>query len=163
LLAFIGVAVLFGDQLRIDPGKAGPMLAIVAAAVAAAVAGIAAKRDGQALHPAALNAPAMLVGALALTAASLVMGDGFALPPQSSTWAAIGYLAVAGSVVTFLIYFTLLKTWSVTSLSFISVFTPAVALLLGVVLLGERLTVLDVTGAALILAGVVVALTAPGI
>jgi drug/metabolite transporter (DMT)-like permease len=162
LLAFVGVVVLFGDELRIDPGKAGPMLAVVGAAVAAAVAGIAAKRLGQALHPAALNAPAMLVGALALTAASLAAGDGFALPREGSTWAAIGYLAVAGSVITFLIYFTLLKTWSVTSLSFISVFTPTVALLLGVILLGERLTALDVTGAALILAGVVVALTAPG-
>jgi drug/metabolite transporter (DMT)-like permease len=37
-----------------------------------------------------------------------------------------------------------------------------VALLLGVALLGERLTALDVTGASLILAGVTVALTAPG-
>jgi drug/metabolite transporter (DMT)-like permease len=162
LLAFIGVAVLFGDELRIDPGKAGPMLAVVGAAVAAAVAGIAAKRYGQALHPAALNAPAMLVGAMALTAASFATGDGFAIPRDWSTWSAIAYLAVAGSVITFLIYFTLLKTWSVTSLSFISVFTPAVALLLGVALLGERLTALDVTGAALILAGVIVALTAPG-
>jgi drug/metabolite transporter (DMT)-like permease len=162
LLAFVGVAVLFGDELRIDPGKAGPMAAVVGAALAAAVAGIAAKRYGQALHPAALNAPAMIVGAVALTAASVATGDGFAIPRDGSTWAAIGYLAVAGSVVTFLIYFTLLKTWSVTSLSFISVFTPAVALLLGVALLGERLTALDVTGASLILAGVTVALTAPG-
>jgi len=163
LLAFIGVAVLFGDELRIDPARAGPMLAVVGAAFAAAVAGIAAKRYGQALHPAALNAPAMLLGAVVLAAASFAMGDGFALPRDTSTWAAVGYLAVAGSVVTFLIYFTLLKTWSVTSLSFISVFTPAVALLLGAVLLGERLTAPDLAGAALILAGVVVALTAPAI
>lgn len=161
LLAFLGVAVLFGDNVRIDPGKAGPMLAVVGAAVAAAVAGVAAKRHGAALHPAALNAPAMLVGAIALLAVSLLAGDGFAIPRDASTWGAIGYLAVAGSVVTFLIYFTLLKTWSVTSLSFISVFTPAVALLLGVALLDERLTLPAVAGAALILAGVAVALTGP--
>ena len=57
------------------------------------------------------------------------------------------YLAIAGSVVTFLVYFTLLKTWSVTSLSFISVFTPAIALLLGFVFLDERPTVLAALGA----------------
>lgn len=60
---------------------------------------------------------------------------------------------------TFLIYFGLMKTWSVTSLSFISIFTPAVALLLGVVFLDERLTALTVAGTLLILAGVALALT----
>ena len=40
----------------------------------------------------------------------------------------------------FLVYFSLLRTWSVTSLSFISVFTPAIALLLGFVFLDERPT-----------------------
>jgi drug/metabolite transporter (DMT)-like permease len=158
-LAFLGVVALFGDHVRIDPGKAGPMLAVVGAALCAAVAGVASKRHGTALHPAALNAPAMIVGAIVLLGASLVAGDGFAVPRDLATWAAIAYLAVAGSVITFLIYFTLLKTWSVTSLSFISVFTPAVALLLGVTLLDERLTAVTIAGAALILAGVTIALS----
>ena len=160
-LAFLGVVALFGDHVRIDPGKAGPMLAVVAAALCAAVAGVASKRHGGALHPAALNAPAMIVGAVVLLVTSLAVGDGFAVPRDLATWAAIAYLAVAGSVITFLIYFTLLKTWSVTSLSFISVFTPAVALLLGVTLLGERLTALTIAGAVLILVGVTIALSGP--
>lgn len=100
----------------------------------------------------------MLVGAAVLTAASTTAGDGCRLPGDVSTWSAMTYLAVAGSVVTFLIYFSLLKTWSVTSLSFISVFTPAVALLLGVVFLGERVTLLTLAGAGLILTGVTLAL-----
>jgi drug/metabolite transporter (DMT)-like permease len=161
VLAFLGVVALFGDHVRLDPGDLGPMIAVIASAVCAAAAGVASKRHGAALHPAALNAPAMFIGALALLAASWAAGDGFVFPRDARTWAAILYLAVAGSVVTFLIYFSLLKTWSVTSLSFISVFTPAVAVLLGVVVLGERLTALTLLGAALILGGVTVALTAP--
>jgi drug/metabolite transporter (DMT)-like permease len=51
------------------------------------------------------------------------------------------------------------RTWSVTSLSFISVFTPVVALLLGFVFLGERPTALTAVGAVLILGGVGLALT----
>jgi drug/metabolite transporter (DMT)-like permease len=159
LLAFLGIVALFGDRLRPDASAAGPMLAIIASGVCAAAAGVATKRHGAALHPAALNAPAMLVGALALLAASLAAGDGFRIPRDGTTWGAILYLAVAGSVVTFLGYFTLLKTWSVTSLSFISVFTPAIALFLGFVFLDERPTQLTVAGAALILAGVALALT----
>ena len=159
VLAFLGVVALFGDHVRLDASKAGPMIAIVASAAFAAAAAVATKRYGAALHPAALNAPAMLVGAVALLAASLVAGDGFQLPRDAKTWGAVAYLGIAGSVVTFLAYFTLLKTWSVTSLSFISVFTPAIALLLGFLFLDERPTLLAGVGAALILAGVTVALT----
>ena len=125
---------LFGENVRIDPLEGlARWLAIVASAACAAAAGVATKRHGAALHPTTLNAPAMLVGAATLLAASLVAGDEIhdcrATP---ATWGAVAYLALAGSVVTFLVYFTLLKTWSVTSLSFISVFTPAIALLLGI-------------------------------
>ena len=161
LLAFLGVATLFGDHVRLDPSKSGPMLAIVASAACAAAAGVVSKRHGQHLHPAALNAPAMLIGAVALTLMSLAAGDGFALPRDRATWWAVGYLALAGSVLTFLVYFTLLKTWSVTSLSFIAVFTPVVALLLGFVFLDERPTKLTALGSVLILTGVTRAVSRP--
>lgn len=161
LLAFLGVAALFGDRVRIDASAAGPMLAVIVAAVCSAAAAVAGKRHGARLHPAALNAPAMLIGALTLTAASALSGEDFGLPRDAPTWGAVLYLAIAGSVVTFLVYFSLLKTWSVTSLSFISVFTPAIALLLGFVFLDERPTLWTAIGAALILAGVALALTTP--
>ena len=162
VLAFAGIVALFGDRVRLDPAGLWPMLAIVIATICAAAAGVATKRHGAALHPAALNAPAMLIGALALAVVSLAVGDGLQIPRDASTWAAITYLAIAGSVVTFLGYFTLLKTWSVTSLSFISVFTPAVALVLGFVFLDERPTYTNGVGAGLILGGVALALTERG-
>jgi drug/metabolite transporter (DMT)-like permease len=153
LVAVIGVVALFAGRVRVDPATTVPMLAVVAAGVCAAIAGVASKRHGHALHPAALNAPAMLIGAAILGVASVLNGDGVAVPRDAGTWAAIGYLAIAGSVITFLIYFSLLKTWSVTSLSFISVFTPAVALLLGFVFRAERLSGVMALGTILILGG----------
>ena len=156
--AFLGVVVLFWDQLRLDSSQTGPMAAVVVAAACAAAASVASKRHGAALHPAALNAPSMLVGALMLMGVSLAAGDGFALPRDAATWGAVAYLAVVGSVLAFLVYFTLLKTWSVTSLSFITVFTPVVALLLGFIFLDERPTTLTAIGAALILGGVMLSL-----
>ena len=159
VLAFGGIVALFGDRVRLDPAGLGPMLAIVTSTVCAAAAGVATKRHGGNLHPASLNAPAMLIGAAALGAASLAAGDGLALPLDAPTWSAIVYLAIAGSVITFLGYFTLLKSWSVTSLSFISVFTPTIALFLGFVFLDERPTISSGVGAALILGGVALALS----
>lgn len=160
LLAFGGVALLFRDGMRAGAASTGPMLAVLASAVCAAVAAVASKRHGAHIHPAALNAAAMLVGGATLLAAAVAAGEAVTVPRDAATWAAIGYLAVAGSVVTFLVYFELLKTWSVTSLSFISVFTPAIAVALGFVALDERPTRWTAAGAALILAGVTLALTA---
>jgi drug/metabolite transporter (DMT)-like permease len=39
LVAFLGVAGLFGDRVRLDAAEAGPMLAIVASALSAATVG----------------------------------------------------------------------------------------------------------------------------
>jgi drug/metabolite transporter (DMT)-like permease len=99
----------------------------------------------------------MLIGAVVLMLAALAHGEGFRFPADAGTWAAVAYLAVAGSVLAFLVYFSLMKTWSVLSLSFISVFTPVIALLLGFAFLGEPLTAAKVGGAVLILVAVVLA------
>jgi drug/metabolite transporter (DMT)-like permease len=159
LVAFAGVVALFGESLRLDVEKLGPMAAIIVASVCAAAAGVVSKRHGATLHAAALNAPAMLIGGVALVVAALATGEAVRLPHETSTWAAITYLAIVGSVVSFLVYFSLLKTWSVTSLSFIAVFTPAIALALGFVFLDERPTLWTAIGAMMILAGVALALT----
>jgi len=159
LLAFLGVVALFSESLRLDIDKLGPMAAIVVATVCAAAAGVVTKRHGATLHAATLNAPAMLMGGVVLAAAALATGEVVRLPRDAGTWAAISYLALVGSIVSFLVYFSLLKTWSVTSLSFISVFTPAIALALGFIFLDERPTLWTALGAALILAGVSLALS----
>jgi drug/metabolite transporter (DMT)-like permease len=161
LLAFAGAMALFADRVQLDMAAVQPMLAVLAATVCAAAASVAGKRYGATLHPAALTAPSMFLGALTLLIASLAAGDGFTLPNSVSAWSAIAYLATAGSVFTFLVYFWLLKTWTVTSLSFISVFTPAIALVLGFVFLDERPTAWTAGGAALIATGVILAITHP--
>jgi len=130
------------------------MAAIVGAAACAAASNVAIKRHGAAIHSAALNASSMLIGAVLLLALSWWTGDGVRMPPNALSWAAVGYLAIVGSVVAFLIYFSLLKTWKATTLSFFGVFTPAVALLLGALVLHERLTLWSLAGSVLILGGV---------
>src|ERR1051326_1340650 len=66
MLAFAGVAALFADRLAIDASQAAAIGALMGAALCAVLSMLAMKRYGGALHPAALNAPAMLLGALLL-------------------------------------------------------------------------------------------------
>jgi len=137
LAAMLGVAALFGDSLRLNSSLAMPMLAILASAVFAALASLAVKKHGRALHPAALNAPSMLVGGVLLAGTSLTVGDGYRLPTAGATWGA-------------------------TSASFIAVVTPAFALLLGFLVRHERPTGWSALGVVLVLAGVLLALTKGG-
>jgi drug/metabolite transporter (DMT)-like permease len=160
LVAFLGIAALFADSIRFDVALLWPMAAIVASAGLAAAASVYAKRHAAEIHPAALNAPAMLLGALLLAAASLAAGDGLALPRDNAGWWAVAYLALLGSVVTFLIYFRLLKTWKATTMSYIAIITPVIALALGWLLRDERLTLWSLAGGVLVLAGVALAVDA---
>jgi len=159
LAAMLGVAVLFGHSLRLNSSLAMPMLTILAGAIFAALGSLATKKHGCTLHPAALNGPSMLVGGVLLAGMSLAVGDGYRLPTAGATWGAIVYLAIAGSVVAFLIYFWLLKKWSATSASFVFLLTPALALLLGVLVRHEHPTGWSALGVVLILAGVLLAVS----
>jgi drug/metabolite transporter (DMT)-like permease len=156
VLAVVGTAALFADRLRFDAAALRPMLAVLGAVLCAAIASVVSKRDAHDIPSATLNATSMLCGAAVLLAISVAAGDGIRLPSDEGTWAAVAYLSLVGSVLAFLIYFSLMKTWSVMSLSFISVFTPVIALLLGFVFLHEPLTAWKVAGAVLILIAVVV-------
>lgn len=157
-LAFAGVVALFGDRLNVNVSALGPMAAVLGAVACAAVSNVATKRHGKSIHSAALNATTTMVGAVVLLAMSAFTGEAPRLPHDATSWAAVGYLSVVGSVVAFLIYFSLLKTWDSTTVSFFAVFTPIIAIILGAIVLGERLSIWSLAGAALILAGVSITL-----
>jgi drug/metabolite transporter (DMT)-like permease len=155
ILSLAGVATLFADTVRLDTAYAGPILGIAGSAFFAAIASVAVKKHGHDLPPAGLNAPAMLIGAVLLMATSIASGEGNALPRATQTWISLWYLAVFGSIVAFLLYFWLLKSWDATTVSLTSVFTPITALFLGYLVRHEQLTRFTALGAVLILAGVV--------
>jgi drug/metabolite transporter (DMT)-like permease len=153
VIAFSGVVTLFADHTTIDTSQNRSMAAVLVAALCATTTMLATKRYGSKLHPAALNAPAMLIGAVILFIVAWVSGEDLRLPSGGAVGAVL-YLALAGSVVAFLIFFWLLKTWTATTMSLINVVTPLVAIVLGFLFRAERPTAWTGVGGTLILAGV---------
>ena len=96
-----------------------------------------------------------------LSAMAILSGERLQLPHGHLAWAAIVYLSLVGSVVAFLIYFSLLQSWDATTVSFFAVFTPMIAIGLGSATLGERLSAWSIVGSALILSGVSMTLLTP--
>jgi drug/metabolite transporter (DMT)-like permease len=69
-------------------------------------------------------------------------------------WSALGYLIVMGSVIAYLSYLWLLKVRPAAQVSSYVYVNPIVAVLLGAVMVNERITWLQITGLGIILAGV---------
>jgi len=92
--------------------------------------------------------------ALTFTAAALATGSRG--PSDIAGWAATAGLSLVGTVVSFLLLTLGLARMPSTEASVISTVEPAVAVLLGVVLLGEPIGVLQVVGVAVVLGSVAV-------
>jgi drug/metabolite transporter (DMT)-like permease len=154
--AFLGLVLVFQQELHVTGSLAG-MIAIVLSAVAAAASSVVVRRWGKDLPAITLNASAMMIGGIALFASSLALGEHPALPRSTRSWLSLLYLVVLGSIVSFLLYWGLLKSWSANRASLIPIVTPVIALTSGL-LVGERLGALQWLGSAIVLAGVASAL-----
>src|SRR3989454_1204434 len=131
-VGFGGVVLIFRSQLgTAGPGQVFPMLSIVLAATCAAFATVAVKRWGHDTEPISFNAAAMAVGAARLASVSLITREPWGIPTWPQSLGAVLYLAVAGSVVTFLAWQWVPKGNAPTSPSLIAFVIPLVAGLLG--------------------------------
>ena len=156
LLGIAGTAVMIGPGLL--AGLGGPVwakLAIVGAAVSYAFAVVFAKRF-RAL-------PSTLVATGQLTASTLIM-----LPVMlvfydyaevfsggRTTWLAVVALALASTAFAYFLYFSILASAGATNASLVTLIVPATAILLGALVLSERLELFEIGGMALIAAGLV--------
>jgi drug/metabolite transporter (DMT)-like permease len=149
-----GTALLFWPQERLGLMQAFGMLATLVACFFSAVNLVALKRYGRDSDPFVLNFLGMGLGALCLLVMSAVLEPWATVAWTRSNVLAILYLSLAGSVVAFWIYYTLIKRLDATMVSLTSLIIPIVALVLGRMILGETVTQTAVAGVVTILAGV---------
>lgn len=113
-------------------------------------------------HPMEMATWQMIAGAAFLSLVAAISGVPLTRTPL--TWRAgvsLAYLVFFGSVLAFSAYFFLLRVWPATRVATSAYINPVVAVVLGWAVLGERLTVVTLAGAGLVLAGVSLVLSAP--
>ncbi len=152
-IGFIGVVWLnLGSEMR---ASTGGMLALLLAPIAWAWGSIWSRgRDLPA--PFMSTAAQMLCGGLAMGALGLALGERITEVPPLRATLAVGYLAAFGSIVGFSAYIWLLhhvRPALATSYAYVN---PPIAVLLGVLLLGERAQPSAIGAMAVILAGVLI-------
>lgn len=167
-LGFAGVVVL---SVR-APGSAGSSSTL---AILATVGGTLCWSAGTLLsrrlalpQPQRANAGwQMVTGGAMLLAISAGAGEPHRMPPlhvllSPRIIASMSYLVIAASIIAYTSYVWLIAHDSPTRVSSYAYVNPVIALVIGAVLAGERLTLVQVAGAVLVLAGVFATLRGRG-
>ena len=162
LIGLAGVALIFlpGGSGSIDVGYAA--LAVVAA-LSWAIGSLLVTRLPVPAYPLMLTAVQMVAGGLVLLAAAAAAGELSRFAPADapgSAWFALGYLIVFGSLVAFTAYVWLLGNAPVSLVATYAYVNPAVAVLLGALVAGERLTGAELAGGLVVLGAVALVVTA---
>jgi drug/metabolite transporter (DMT)-like permease len=157
-VGFGGIALIFRGQLaEAGIGLLFPMLALVTGATLAGISTASMRRWAREIDGLVFNGIAMGIGALGLLAASWTLGEPWAVPSWPGGLAPILYLSLVGSVVAFVAYHWLLDHVEATTVSFILLITPIVALAIGFTAANEAIDLFDAVGTALTLGGLYVA------
>ncbi len=158
-VALAGLVVAFNESLALgDDEQAGlAALACVIAPLASAFGNVAIKKRGEGNDALALNGWAMLAGGALLLAASAPTEAWGEAIWSGTAFGAIGYLAVVGSAIPFVVLTLLIRELPVVTMSYLPLLLPFGALAAGAIFYDEPLTATALAGAALVGAGLVIA------
>jgi drug/metabolite transporter (DMT)-like permease len=155
LLGVLGVGVVFSNQLEVAGPKAlWGSAALVVSAFCAAYANVLVKAYGLNLQPAVLAGGQMLFGLIPL----LLIGIPLEGNPFKYRWTPMAvlslfYLAIVGTVVAFLLYYWLVHNMEVTKTMLIALVTPVTAVILGMLVLKEKMHWRTLIGGVMIISG----------
>ena len=161
-VAMSGIGLLLWHEAGLNPLGGSIPLGIVWAVLGILAASIAnviqANNTGRALPMVSLLAWAMLYGTIADFVLAYVTAGPPVLPTRATFWLGIGWLALAGSVVTFPLHYTLVREIGAGRAAYNGIVTVIVAMLLSTLFEGYRWNALTIAGAVLAVIGLVIAL-----
>jgi len=151
-----GVSVVVGGGASAG-GHPVALLAIVLGALSHAITAVYSRRFLRGVAPLSVALGQAVFG-LALTVGLAIALERPTLTvPTFEALSAAAYLGVASSGVAALIFFRLIARWGAGRTTLVNYLIPVVGVVLGAVVLGERLDVAILAGGALVIAGVAVA------
>lgn len=155
-MGLLGVAVMLGTELLGGLGLSlAAQLACLAAALSYALAGVFGRRFRRmGVPPLASAAGQVTASSVILLPLALVVEQPWALPvPGAASWAAMLGLGLVSTALAYVLYFRILAVAGATNLLLVTFLVPVSAILLGALVLGERLEPRHFGGMALIGAG----------
>lgn len=163
-IAMTGIVLLLINEAQVAPlgGNValGAMLALAAMLAASIANVIQAGPMGRGVPLVTLLAWAMLYGTVIDTVLAWALAGPPVLPQDSAYWLGTAWLALMGSVVTFPIYFGLVRTLGAGRAAYNGVLVVVIAMIISTLFEGYHWSALAIAGAILAMIGLVVALRA---
>src|SRR5437588_5408681 len=156
LLGVLGVAVIFSDQLAIA-GKLALLgsVALVMSAFFGSYSNVIVKAYGTHIDPRMLAAGQMIFGFVPLLAIGIFTeGNPLRIYWTARAIVCLLYLVIVGSVIAFGLLYWLLRHMDATSTMLISLVTPVVAVIIGMIVLHEEFNSRLIAGALCIISGI---------
>lgn len=164
LIALAGIAVLLVNEARVAPLGGNVELGVIlalAAMISASVANvIQAGPSGRGVALVSLLGWAMLYGTLIDAAIAWVLAGPPVLPTEPLYWAGIGWLAIVGTVITFPLYYDLVRKLGAGRAAYNGVLVVVIAMVISTLLEGYQWTSMAIAGGALAMVGLLIALRA---
>ena len=156
LLGFGGVVTIFSNDVQFsgNPDALLGMGAVVMSAAIQAFSAVTIKKYGHEISPYVVSFVPMSISAVLLMIASVSFENYSVVQFTPMAMFSIFFLAIFGTIVTFVSYFWLLKRVEVVLLSLTAFVTPLIAVLLGVLILNEKISPELFAGAFLVFAGI---------
>ncbi|HVL63549.1 MAG TPA: EamA family transporter [Actinomycetota bacterium] len=107
-------------------------------------------------HPVTTNFLGMAAGTVLLVVSSLLFREEWSLPTRTSTWVALMWLVLMGSVLLFGLFVFVVMRWTASATMYALTLMPVVAVTLGILLTDERLRAEVIVGGLLVVSAVYV-------
>ena len=153
-LGFGGVFILMSPNASATPDIWG-QLAVLTAAVLYAVSTVMTRRFLNGVHPLQTSVVAMTSAFVTCFVVATLFEGPFAVPREPMTWLAVSWMGIIGMGLAVQVWFYLINNWGATKTSMVTYVFPPSAVALGVIFLGEPLTMELLVGGALIIGGII--------
>ena len=158
VIGFGGIVIIFSEDLIMD--VSGYLLGMLAVLLSASIQGWIAvhlKKYGGQLNPLAMNFVPLVIAGISMTVFGFFLEDRTNWLFNANAIGSILYLGFFGTSIAFTIYYWLMKKINVVLLSLSTLITPIIAVLIGWLILDEKLSLRELFGSVLVLIGILFA------
>ncbi|GBD91710.1 putative inner membrane transporter YedA [bacterium BMS3Abin04] len=157
-IGFLGIVIIFSDDFSLNfTLNLWGMLAVVLSAAMQGGIAVIIKKYGNHLNPLSMNLIPLLIGGIVLLFLGIMFEDTADIVYKTPAVLSVVYLAFFGTLMTFTIYYWLMKRMNVVILSLSAFITPIIAVLIGWLFAAEKLSERDIMGSSLVLIGILFA------
>ncbi len=147
----IGVIILQGGAFGWESGQGLGILLCLAAAFSYGLSALLARRFLSNSPPLGTATFQLLASAAMMTVVAGLVERPWQLPvPGAVTWSAVIGLAALSTALAYIVFFQILRRSGATNVMLVTLLIPVTAILLGVLVLGEKISLREIAGALVI-------------